>query len=72
MNVIVELLKRAIPLLLSLSNRVAALEEEESRESAADALLMREADALLAQLVPPTPTPNEPFIGIPPMPSDIV
>jgi hypothetical protein len=70
MNPIIELLKRIIPLLLSLGNRVAALEEEESRESAADAILMQEADALLAQLVPPTP--NDPFIGIPPMPSDVI
>jgi hypothetical protein len=71
MNIIVELLKRTIPLVLSLGNRVAALEEEESREAENDAILMREADALLSQLTVPTPTPNNP-IGIPPMPSDII
>jgi hypothetical protein len=72
MNVFVELLKRVVPLLISLGNRVTALEEEESRESTNDAMLMQEADALLAALTLPSPTPNEPPMGIPPMPSDII
>jgi hypothetical protein len=77
MNVFVELLKRVVPLLISLGNRVAALEEEESRESANDAMLMQEANALLAALTLPSPTLNEPPMGVPPMgipsmPSDII
>lgn len=67
--VVFQLLQTIIQVLGTQGNRLTALEEEESRESAEEAAIIQQAQELLVQLAQGVPTMPP---GIPPMPSDII
>lgn len=59
MQVIIEYLKAQKTRQDALATRVAALEEEKTREQAQDAEFSRELDVLLAEITGSTPLPPE-------------
>ena len=67
--ILFQLLRTMLETVVSQSNRLAVLEDEESRESTEEAAAIQQAQALLQQLTMGVPTMPP---GVPPMPSDII